>query len=172
LNVPIVIDPVGTASAGGGFGGAQVREAIAKHLFPIATVVTPNLLEAQGLTLTPEIQQTQVQLACNLREQFETAILVKGGHSADEKSAIDVLVLNNGEIHYFSDRRIQGVDYHGTGCSLSSAIATHLALGESLKRSTEIAKSYLHKAMLEGLVWVSPARSRKTSALNLFLRNS
>lgn len=149
--IPLVVDPVGSASAGAEFGGEELREALQETLFPQATLITPNIPEAK-LFLGSEEETTSETLAREFGKAFQTNVLVKGGHEVGVDVATDILWTPEA-IHHFTLPWIKGVSYHGTGCTLSSAIANGLAHSLSLPTAVEQAKQVLHKAMIEGHVW-------------------
>ena len=144
----IVLDPVLVATSGDSLGAPGVVEAMLEALFPLAIVVTPNLPEAERLADAPEPASFDAQrdLALQLARRGP-AMLVKGGHATDEAEAVDVLALQDGTTQRFSAPRIATQNTHGTGCTLSSAIATRLAQGAPLSEAVADAKSYLTQAL-------------------------
>ncbi len=155
---PLVIDPVGTASTGVDFGDSSLLTSITQALFPLATLVTPNLREAQLLSGldTDNLEE----LALSLAQKHQTNFLVKGGHSSDPNVSLDILATPQGELTTFSLPRLTGTDFHGTGCTLSAAITAQLALQQPLETAISNAKAFLHNAIKNGHLWQS------TSALN------
>ena len=143
----IVMDPVLVATSGDSLGGPGVVEAMRRHLLPLARVITPNLPEAARLADRPV--PTDVagmrDLARRLVEGGARAALVKGGHLGDSE-AVDVL-FDGGAMHEFAAPRIATRNTHGTGCTLSSAVAANLALGCDLPEAVARAKSYLTEAL-------------------------
>ncbi len=144
----VVLDPVMVAESGDPLLAEDAEASLVEHLFPLADLITPNLHEAARLlktdmaTSNQEMEnQAQLLLAMGAR-----SVLLKGGHSGGEQ-AEDCLVDTNGTISWFSAPFIDTKNTHGTGCSLSSAIASHLAKGESMKTSIQEAKSWLSKAI-------------------------
>jgi len=148
---PIVIDPVGSASAGADFGGRPLRDALADHLIPFASLITPNLMEAQSFA--NHETSDQAELAAILSARYQCSVLVKGGHSEDPNLATDSLHTPSGHHQTFTLPRLDAPDYHGTGCSLSSAIATELGHNRSLPIAITNAKAALHRAILDGHSW-------------------
>ena len=143
----IVLDPVLVATSGDSLGSPDVVDAIINRLFPLATVITPNLPEAErlsGITIT-EVDTGLELLARALVNKGCKAALVKGGH-ADTKTADDML-FDGQDIRLFSAPRIDTSNTHGTGCTLSSAIAAHLAKGHELPDAVTAAKAYLTAAL-------------------------
>lgn len=143
----IVVDPVLAATSGHSLGADDVVGAIIEKLFPLATLVTPNLPETArlaGLSQPGSLAEMKVAAAL-LRARGAHAVLIKGGHG-DDTFATDLLVGVEGE-QAFSTPRIDTKNTHGTGCTLSSAIAARLAQGRSLADAVSDAKDYLTDAL-------------------------
>ena len=141
-----VLDPVLVATSGDSLGAPGVVEAMLEKLFPVATLVTPNLPEAARLTgsAEPVDEAAQEQLARQLAARGP-AVLVKGGHFSGD-SAADVLV-DDGRVTWVRAPRVATKNTHGTGCTLSSAIAARLAQGASLAQAVSDAKEWLTLAL-------------------------
>ena len=144
----VVLDPVMAASSGKQFLSEKAIEAIKRVLVPRALLITPNLAEAAALLRAP-IPSNQD----GMREQGErllamgaTAVLIKGGHSAGSQS-VDLLVGPNG-VTVFAADRVPTRNTHGTGCTLSSAIAASLAKGLDLAEAVRLAKRYVTDALV------------------------
>ena len=136
----IVLDPVMVATSGSRLMENSTPEVMAKVLFPLA-----NIPEAETLTGTKiEDKIDMEQAAKKLGEKYGCGVLVKGGHCVEDAS--DVL-FDSGCVTWFEGERINSSNTHGTGCTLSSAIASNLALGYDLKDSIVNAKSYIEKAI-------------------------
>lgn len=144
--VPLVVDPVMVASTGASLLEEDAVAAYQEWLLPLARVMTPNLPEAEVL-LGRRIASGLEQAARELAEKYGTAVLLKGGHLAGPE-CLDVLV-DAGELFGFSEARIAVAGSHGTGCTLSAAVAALLARGERLSRAVEISKNYLGAALRE-----------------------
>ena len=141
----LVVDPVMVATSGSRLMKNSTSDAMAKLLFPLAKVITPNIPEAESLSgMEIKNKEDMQQVAKILGEKYGCAVLVKGGH--DLEDANDVLY-EGGTITWFKGQRIDNPNTHGTGCTLSSAIASNLALGYDLKTSIEKAKKYLTAAI-------------------------
>ena len=135
----VVLDPVMISTSGSRLIEEDAVEAIKEKLFPFASLLTPNLMEAEHLT----------GIAIDgIVEKGCRAALVKGGH-LDGDVAVDVLFAD-GELREYSSRRVVSVNTHGTGCTLSSAVASFLALGLPLAEAVGCAKNYLHSALVAG----------------------
>lgn len=165
----IVLDPVMVATSGAKLIDDDAVAALTTRLFPLATVITPNMPETEALLeqalqerssanddpaarLLSEGIRAEADMetaARTLAEHFGCAVLVKGGHGV--KDANDVLVEPDGAVTWFTSPRIDNPNTHGTGCTLSSAIASHLALGETLPQAVRSAKDYLTGALAEQL---------------------
>ena len=157
----VVLDPVMVATSGAKLIEDDAIAALTSKLFPLATVITPNMPETQVLCdLAVEqgagaidyengesisTENDMVTAGHLLAGHFGCAVLVKGGHGTHDAS--DVLVEPDGKITWFRSRRINNPNTHGTGCTLSSAIASHLALGEALPTAVDHAKLYLTGAL-------------------------
>jgi hydroxymethylpyrimidine/phosphomethylpyrimidine kinase len=143
----IVLDPVLVATSGDSLGSPDVVDAMRRHLFPLATVITPNIPEAERLSgfTTAGTQEGLQKVARDLATLDARAVLVKGGHLATA-SADDVL-LEGGQFQTYSAPRVDTQNTHGTGCTLSSAIACYLAKGHPLRDAVGAAKAYLTLAL-------------------------
>lgn len=141
----IVVDPVMVATSGSKLISDEARDTLINKLLPIATVITPNIPESEVLCgFEIKDEDGMVRAAEKIAESFKGAILVKGGHLVND--AIDLLY-ENGKSSWFSSERIDNPNTHGTGCTLSSAIACNLAAGYSLEDSIRNAKEYLTGAL-------------------------
>ena len=140
----IVLDPVLVATSGNSLGAPGVVEAMKQHLFPLANIITPNTSEAMRLADATSEPQTAADLGALARVLHglgARAVLVKGGHLTGE-DAPDVL-FDGAKLETFNGPRIDTRNTHGTGCTLSSAIAAHLARGFKLTTAIAVAKDYL-----------------------------
>lgn len=151
-NLPVVLDPVMVAQSGDRLIEEEAVGALLDRLLPLATVVTPNLPEAARLTgLAVGSEVERLAAARRLAEiasesaRPSPAVLIKGGHGPGDE-VIDLL-LANGCFHRYAAPRIATRSNHGTGCTLSSAIAARLAAGDSLPRAVEGAIEYLRAAL-------------------------
>ena len=141
----IVVDPVMVASAGSSLMKDNAVKTLIKELFPVATLVTPNIPEAQVLSgMTIESKEDMITVAKQIGNNYHCAVLLKGGHSINDAND---LLYDHGELIWFAGRRIDNPNTHGTGCTLSSAIASNLALGFSLEESVGRAKVYISEAL-------------------------
>lgn len=142
----VVVDPVMVATSGSTLTEDASVRALREDLFPLATVITPNIPEAQALSgVEIADRDTMQQVAQQLAQQYGCAVLVKGGHGTAD--ADDVLAYADGGVHWFEGEHIDNPNTHGTGCTLSSAIASYLAQGESLEQAVWHAKQYVSGAL-------------------------
>jgi len=151
LSIPIVLDPVMVAKSGHALLKDTAIKSLQQNLFPIATLITPNIPEAE-LLLEQEIKthNDMEHAAQALCKNGLKAVLLKGGHLANETSADCLYIKATNNIHWLSSKRIKTKNTHGTGCTLSSAIASNLALGYNLLDAVSHAKDYLSQAILAG----------------------
>lgn len=157
----VVLDPVMVATSGSRLIAEDAQEALVRCLFPLATVITPNIPEATAL-LDYEIdsERTQQSAAMLLTSRYGCAALVKGGHAVNEASDVLAEPASIGEdgeplgdplTTWFRHKRIDTANTHGTGCTLSSAIACALAEGMTLADAVNSGKAYLTGALAAGL---------------------
>ena len=140
----VVVDPVMVSKSGYNLLQLEAIEALKKELLPLATVVTPNLPEA-GVLVGKEINEAEMKEAAEIIFRLgPQSVLIKGGHL--EGAARDLL-FDGIKFTEFIAPRINKKSTHGTGCTLSSAIAAHLGLGYDLEKAVEKSKSYLSGAI-------------------------
>ncbi|MFN7008946.1 MAG: bifunctional hydroxymethylpyrimidine kinase/phosphomethylpyrimidine kinase [Allorhizobium sp.] len=146
--VPVVLDPVMVAKGGAALLDPAAVEALKTQLLPLATLITPNLPEAAALLGEPEASDRTAMeaLALKLCALGTSAVLLKGGHLGGAESP-DILVTAAGT-HWFEAPRVATKNTHGTGCSLSSAIAAELAKGQTPQAAVAAAKAWLADAVL------------------------
>lgn len=141
----IVVDPVMVATSGSALIEPDAMSTLQEKLLPIAAVITPNIPEAEALSgLKIQTQADMVAAAEKLHRDYGCAVLLKGGHSRNDAND---LLCREGESRWFCGTRIDNPNTHGTGCTLSSAIAANLAKGYSLEESVARAKMYLSCAL-------------------------
>ena len=141
----IVVDPVMVATSGAKLISDDAIETLKECLLPLATVITPNIPEAEVLSgMTIESEEDMEKAAKMIFENYGCAVLCKGGHQVND--ANDLLYSSKGPV-WFKGKRIDNPNTHGTGCTLSSAIASNLAKGESLENSVKAAKDYISGAL-------------------------
>ena len=141
----IVVDPVMVATSGSRLLEEDAVDTLKKELLPIATVITPNIPEAEALTgLQITNTDSMEEAAHKLYESFHISVLLKGGHRINDAND---LLYTNGHGIWLHGERINNPNTHGTGCTLSSAIASNLARGFSLEDSVRRSKQYLTDAL-------------------------
>lgn len=148
--VNIVVDPVMVATSGAKLMCDDAMETLKKKLLTLATVITPNIPEGEvlaGMKITSK--EDMVTAAEKISNTYGCSVLLKGGHSLND--ANDLLVEPGKEPVWFKGRRIANTNTHGTGCTLSSAIASNLAKGKSLEEAVKGAKNYISGALAAGL---------------------
>lgn len=145
----IVVDPVMAATSGSKLIRTEAIDTLIEDLLPIAVLATPNIPEAETLS-GKKIANREDMCAAAKRiwEMCGCAVLVKGGHSAADASD---LLYADGVYHWFEGRRLDNPNTHGTGCTLSSAIASNLAKGFDLSESIKRSKDYICGALLAQL---------------------
>ena len=141
----VVVDPVMVATSGSALMKNDAVQTLIEELLPLAILVTPNIPEAQVLSgLTIETKEDMVTAAKQIGDSYHCAVLLKGGHSINDAND---LLYANGELVWFEGKRINNPNTHGTGCTLSSAIASNLAKGFTLAESVQRAKDYISGAL-------------------------
>lgn len=141
----IVVDPVMVATSGARLISDEAVSTLKENLLPIAAVLTPNIPEAEVLAeMSITREEDMVSAAKIIGEKYHCAVLCKGGHSLNDAND---LLYRDGEIRWFRGKRIDNPNTHGTGCTLSSAIASNLAKGYDLETSVERAKEYISGAL-------------------------
>lgn len=147
----VVFDPVMVSTSGCKLMEDEAIKAITSQLMPLSTLITPNLREAEVLTgmPIPDIE-TMKTASRDLLHYGCHAVLVKGGH-LENGGMCDVLQIENeAEPHLFTADKVESHNTHGTGCTLSSAIATYLALGHNMTEAVRLAKAYVYQGILSG----------------------
>lgn len=141
----IVVDPVMIATSGARLISEDAIQMLESKLLPIADIVTPNIPEAEVLSGMKISDKTDMEQAARLiAESYGCAVLLKGGHSINDAND---LLCEEGGMTWFSGKRIDNPNTHGTGCTLSSAIASNLAKGHDLRTSVTLAKEYISGAL-------------------------
>ena len=145
----IVVDPVMVSTSGSRLLREDAQAALMERLLPLASVITPNIPEAEVLTgrsITGEAQMEEA--ASRLGEMYPGAVLIKGGHQVSDAND---LLYDRGRLVWLRGERIDNPNTHGTGCTLSSAIASNLAKGFPMEESIRRAKAYISGALRAGL---------------------
>jgi hydroxymethylpyrimidine/phosphomethylpyrimidine kinase len=152
VSVPIVLDPVMIATSGAALIAPDAVAAMRDRLFPRAALITPNLPELAALAgRTLSTTQDMIDAAAELAEASGTAVLAKGGHAESDRITDVLIVPPNGKVGAravaFDHARIDTVHTHGTGCTLSSAIATLLGHGQPLEHAVRLARQFVFQAI-------------------------
>lgn len=141
----IVVDPVMVSTSGSALMKSDAVSTLIENLLPLATLVTPNIPEAEVLSeITIKDREYMMKAAEKIYKIYGTAVLIKGGHSINDASD---LLYSNGNYIWFEGKRIDNPNTHGTGCTLSSAIAANLAKDFTLEKSVKRAKNYISEAL-------------------------
>ena len=141
----IVVDPVMVATSGSELMKTDAVSTLIRELLPLATLVTPNIPEAEVLSGRRIVtKEDMLSVAKHIGDSYGCAVLLKGGHSINDAND---LLYSNGNYKWFYGKRIDNPNTHGTGCTLSSAIASNLAKGYDLETSIHRAKDYISGAL-------------------------
>lgn len=141
----VVVDPVMAATSGARLIADDAVEVLQQELFPLATVLTPNIPEAEVLLGENIASKEGMEKAAEeIGRQYGCGVLCKGGHSINDAND---LLYQDGKVTWFAGKRINNPNTHGTGCTLSSAIAANLAKGCELAEAVRLAKEYISGAL-------------------------
>ena len=145
----IVLDPIMISTSGHRLMDKDAEQTLQKELFPLAEIITPNIPEAEILCgMEIHTEEDMVAAAKAIYEDLGCAVLLKGGHNINDTND---LLYTKEEVSWFKGKRINNPNTHGTGCTLSSAIAANLAKGFDLKTSVQRAKDYISRALADML---------------------
>ena len=141
----IVVDPVMVATSGAKLISDDAVSTLKERLLPLADILTPNIPEAEVLSgMEVKTEEDMVRAAEKISVSYQCAVLVKGGHQLNDAND---LLCRDGDFQWFYGKRISNPNTHGTGCTLSSAIASNLAKGFDMNVSVERAKAYISGAL-------------------------
>ncbi len=141
----IVVDPVMVSTSGSNLMKTDAISTLTRKLLPLSTLVTPNIPEAEVLSgMSVSDKEDMLRVAKQISKTYGCAVLLKGGHSIHDAND---LLFANGDYLWFEGKRIHNPNTHGTGCTLSSAIASNLAKGFDLTESIKRAKDYISGAL-------------------------
>ena len=161
---PLIVDPVMVATSGARLLKPSAIALLKRELLPLATLITPNLQEAEVLVERPLRSAEDLRWAAReLHSQYGCAALVKGGHLRGTKEAVDLFFDGTNEL-LLSAPFVKGVHTHGTGCTYSAAIAGYMALGQDLATAVTHAKEFITQAIVQS------RRTSRHSVLNPFWR--
>ncbi|GAB6182025.1 bifunctional hydroxymethylpyrimidine kinase/phosphomethylpyrimidine kinase [Desulfotomaculum defluvii] len=143
----VVVDPVMIAKGGASLLQSQAVVALKKYLLPLATIITPNIPEAEVLTgMTIITLEDRQEAAKHLQHLGAAYVVIKGGHDEGETDVIDLLYDGQG-FTYFTGKRVNTKNTHGTGCTFASAIAAQLAKGMHIKDAVKTSKAFIQAAI-------------------------
>ncbi|MEG0618921.1 MAG: bifunctional hydroxymethylpyrimidine kinase/phosphomethylpyrimidine kinase [Bacilli bacterium] len=146
--IKLVIDPVMVAKGGAHLMENQALEVMKIRMLPLATVLTPNIPEAEELTGKSIQTEEDIKKAAKILQKFGSKnVLIKGGHTKNDKCARDYLLMADGTERWYESPRIETKDTHGTGCTFSACITAELAKGKSVEKAVEIAKDFIQAAI-------------------------
>lgn len=150
--IPLIIDPVMIAKGGATLLQSDAISAMVEDLFPIATIITPNIPEAEAISgITINLESDLEKVAKKLLSFGPKVVIIKGGHLSEESEAIDRVYFQDGKILNFTAKRLPTKDTHGTGCTFSAAITAFIARGFTIDDAISEAKKYIHAAISHGL---------------------
>ena len=145
----VVVDPVMVATSGSRLITEEATSVLKEELFPLADLLTPNIPEAEVIAeIKIETREDMVKAAKMIYNRYGCPVLCKGGHFGND--ANDLLYIG-GEIHWLKGERLNNPNTHGTGCTLSSAIASNLSKGYSMIEAVKLAKTYVAKAIADNM---------------------
>lgn len=145
----IVLDTVMVSTSGHLLLQSEAKEALISELLPLAKLITPNVPEAQAISgITVRSKEDMIRAAERIAWKTDAYILIKGGHLTD---CSDDLLYKDGKQKWFLQDKIETKNSHGTGCTLSSAIASNIACGKEVEEAVRCSKEYLTGALLDGL---------------------
>ncbi len=145
----IVLDPVMVATSGAKLMEDETSEVLINELIPKADIITPNMMEASVLSNIEVIDKASMEKAGHIiSKMFDGAVLIKGGNL--KNSADDLLIINGDKI-WIEAERIDNQNVHGTGCTLSSSLASNLARYEDIEKVVRLSKDYINGAISSGL---------------------
>lgn len=145
----VVVDPVMVATSGARLMAEEAVDTLKAELLPMAEILTPNIIEAEILSGTAiGSPDDMIKAAEKISAEYSCSVLCKGGHNMNDAND---LLYRNGSYKWFNGKRIDNPNTHGTGCTLSSAIAANLAKGFDLDEAVDRAKKYISSALASGL---------------------
>lgn len=149
---PLVVDPVMVAKGGSALLVDSAVSALKTDLIPLATVITPNLPEAE--IIADMILKTKADIeiaALKIQALGAKNVVIKGGHRLDVADAVDYLLLEDGSSEWLSKPRMETKDTHGTGCTFSAVLTAELAKGQDVQSAVHLAKDFIHEAIKNGI---------------------
>lgn len=151
-DIPLIVDPVMIAKGGAALMESSATDAMIQKLLPLATLITPNIPEAETiLQRTIETEEEMMQAAKDIQKLGAKNVLMKGGHSLNTEKARDFLLTADGTGTWFESERFPTKDTHGTGCTYSACITAEIAKSKSLIDAVAISKEYITAAIYHGI---------------------
>lgn len=152
-DIPIVVDPVMVAKGGASLMENEAAATLIKEILPLATVLTPNVPEAEVITgMTIKTLDDLLAAAKKIQAMGVKNVVIKGGHRLETTDAEDILITEDGEVVSLSAERVDTERTHGTGCTYSACITAELAKGKSVKEAVTTAKAYIAAAISDGIL--------------------
>jgi hydroxymethylpyrimidine/phosphomethylpyrimidine kinase len=156
-HIPLIVDPVMVATSGSVLVDKNAIQTYRERLLPLATLITPNMPEASVLLNEPvEFAADLEPAAKKLSELYQTSVLLKGGHLPGNEDRLDIL-WHEGAAHHFKSTKIDIACTHGTGCTLSAAITSHIAHGSNMVEAVSKSIAWVHEAIENSFKWQSPS---------------
>jgi len=151
-SIPLIVDPVMVAKGGRSLMENTATKMLIKELLPLATLVTPNIPEAEAITnIEIKTEDDMIEAAKIIRKLGGEHVLIKGGHQDDNEYVSDLLLLDNGEVRRFQKKRVDTKNTHGTGCTYAASITAEIAKGYSVEQAVAISKEFIHSAIKNSL---------------------
>ncbi len=151
-DIPVVVDPVMIAKGGASLMENEAAQTLIDRILPLATVLTPNVPEAEVITgITIKNLDDLLEAAKKIQSMGVKNVVIKGGHRLETENAEDILITEDGEVFHFASERIDTVRTHGTGCTYSACITAELAKGASVKEAVQTAKAFIAAAIKDGI---------------------
>lgn len=152
-DIPVVVDPVMIAKGGAALMEDEASATLVRDILPLATVLTPNLPEAEVICgMTIETTDDLLAAARKIQNLGAKNVVIKGGHRLETSDAEDLLLCENGDTHWLSAARIDTERTHGTGCTYSACITAELAKGQSVPDAVHTAKAFIAAAIADGIL--------------------
>lgn len=147
-DIPLIIDPVMIAKGGHPLMETDAVQIMKEVLAPLATVITPNIPEAEALTdMAIKSKDDMITAAKLLQKNGSRHVVIKGGHAMDENNADDLVLLEDGSEVWLNSIRYKTKDTHGTGCTFAACIAAEIGKGESVEHAVRTAKAFIQAAI-------------------------
>lgn len=151
-DIPVVVDPVMIAKGGASLMENEAAQTLIEKILPLATVLTPNVPEAEVITgISIKNLEDLLEAAKKIQSMGVKNVVIKGGHRLETDNAEDILITEDGEVYHFASERIDTIRTHGTGCTYSACITAELAKGATVKEAVQTAKAFISAAIADGI---------------------